>query len=190
MMEIALTKNRLDEVEAFILAFGVKAKGAVGRAATRTVRGVRTDGTRLIRSEYNVKAGAVRRAFTIQRATRNNLEAVARVRGHRLSLIHFSPRPGKPGMRKPPVGVSVRVKRQRKAIPGSFVARMQKNSAAAVFTRKGKARFPVKKLYSLAVPEMLDREDFQEEIQDGANSRFEKNLTHEVNRMLAKEGAR
>lgn len=188
--EIDITKKSLDEAHAFILAFGGKAKVAVGRAATRAVRGIRTDGSKLIRSEYNVKARVVSQAFTIQQATRNNIEAVARVRGHRLSLIHFSPKPSRPGMRRPPVGVSVKVKRQRKVIPGSFIARMRKNSSPGIFMRKGKARFPIEKKYSLAVPEMLDRDDFRDEIQDGANRRFEKTLNQEINHMLHKQGAR
>lgn len=189
-MNIDITKNSLDTAEAFILAFGGKAKPAVARAVNRSVKGVRTDGVKLVRSEYNVKAGVISKAFTVRRATKGNLEAVARVSGNRISLIHFDAKPSIPGGRKPAIGVSVKVKKQRKVIRHSFVARMRKNSSVGVFVRKGKERFPILKKYSLAVPEMMDRDDIREEIQKGADKRFGKTLNQEINYMLQKAGAK
>ncbi|MCG8639149.1 MAG: phage tail protein [Desulfobacterales bacterium] len=189
-MIIDIEKQSADKVRKFFAAFGKQAESAHVRATNRALMGIRTDGVRLVREEYNVKAGVVRKAFSVHRASPNNLEAKAVAFGRRIPLKQFSPRPSKPGGRLPPKGVSVEVRKgARKIVRSSFFARM-KSGHTGVFTRVGKERLPIRERHSLAVPQMLNREDVTKELEAGAVKRFERTLDHEINRALQKMGAK
>lgn len=188
-MKIDIGNDCIETTSAFLMAFGKEAERAVVRSVNRAVQGIETDGVKLIRQEYNIKAGDVRKAFKIKRAGNGVLEAAAIVSGGRIPLIRFGARPAKLGGRKPLKGVSVLVKKARKTIRHSFVARM-KSGHVGVFQRDRNRRLPISEKFSLAVPQMLENPVVIEQIQEGVLKRYERTLTHEINLALNKMGAR
>jgi hypothetical protein len=183
-MRIEITGTGLDKAEGFLNAFGSRAKKAVTRSVNRTVAGVRTDVVKEVRQEYAVNAKTVRSALSVRKATRGSLEAFVDVAGTRLPLIRFAPRPSKPEARRPKAGVSVMVKKgQRKSVSHAFVARM-KSGHVGVFQRSGGTSLPIEEKYSLAVPQMVARDNVRAKLQENALARFEKNLDHEMGREM------
>ena len=181
--------NNSDLAAEFIQAFAAKGKRGVTRAVNRAVNGVRTDGGKLIREDYNVKAGVIHKSFRVQRAGGGALKGAAIASGSRIPLLAFGARPAKPGGRRPKKGVSVKVKSTRKTVRGSFVAGM-KSGHVGVFMREGKARFPIREKFSYAVPEMLNRPEKVKTIEANAVRRFDKNLAHEIDYAFRKFGVR
>lgn len=88
---------------------------ALNRAATS----VRAEASREIRNVYTLRASAIGRAITLQRANSSTLTAVLTAKGRRLSLTNFT------GVRQTRRGVSVQIKRgQRRVISHAFLATM------------------------------------------------------------------
>ena len=199
-MELYIQSSDLKKAEDFLQSFGKHAFKSVAMAMNQTITGVRTDANRAIRENYNVKASVINKTMTITRArpNPNRMYAVLESSGNPIPLINFGARPSIPTKRKPGVGVSVLVKKTggRKVIPGSFVAQM-KSGHIGIYTRtgqpkkrvsagkyKGQMREPIKQLYSLSVPAMLQNNAVLEEIEARAIIRFEKNLNHAIDRFV------
>lgn len=187
-MRVKIDATDLVSAQKVLESFGDAARPMVAKALNRATRGIRTDASKMTRQEYNVKARQIRGSFSVRPATRSSLSAAAVSKGGAISLRHFNPLPSKPG-RRPRDGVSVKVTRTRKKIPGSFVARMP-NGSLGVFQRKGRSRLPIKKLYGPSVPQMLDHDNVLPDLQDGATLRFNKNLDHEIDYFLKRKGLR
>lgn len=189
-MIINLDQNNCTEkAEMFLRNLGRQAQPAIARALNRVAKGVPTDSVKEVRKEYNVKAGPVRKSFEIKKAKPAALEARAKASGHKVPLINFGARPSSPGRRKPALGVSVQVKKQRKVLRHSFVARM-KSGHIGVFQREGEFRLPIEQKFGPSIPEMISNEKVINLIQENANERFKKNLDHEIDYVLQKMGAR
>ncbi len=188
-MRIEITNSKAGLLSTFVKAFGAQAKQAVARAVNRTVKGVRTDAVKAAIREYSIKPPIVRKSIKVEQALNGSLEAAAIATGKRIPLIHFEARPKQPGGRRPIKGVSVQVKKERKVLKGSFLARL-KSGHVGVFQREGDDRLPIEEKRSLAVPQMLENQDVIEEIQEKAENRFDKSLSHEIDFALQKMGAR
>jgi hypothetical protein len=187
-MRVEIDATELVSAQKILENFGDAARPIIAKAINRATRGIRTDAARQARSEYNIRARQVRGSFVVTPAKKNRLYAAAVSKGGAISLRHFNPQPSNPG-RRPKAGVSVKVSRTRKKIPGSFVARMP-NGTLGVFQRSGRSRLPIKKLYGPSVPQMLDHDNVLPKLQDGATSRFNKNLDHEIDYFLKQKGLR
>jgi hypothetical protein len=189
-MRIVLNQDSAEmQMSEVVRALGPAANQATARALNRAIAGVRTDSVREVRKEYSVAPAAVRKSFRVHRAKRGFLEAEAVSTGGRIPLVKFGARPSSPGKRKPRIGVSVQVKRARKVVPGSFVARM-KSGHVGMFTRDGDGRLPISQKFGLSVPEMIGNDEVMARIQAGADDRFNKNLAHELDFALSKMGVR
>ena len=142
-------------------------------ATNKTQQRARTFLSVAIRKVYNVKASAVAKRTTVQRATARDLRAMIRFRGPRVGLINFSardkkvtlarkPRKGQAGLRwgRFRTGATVKVLKSgsRKLITSkpAFIA-TGANGNEHVFARKknGKGRKDIYALKTFSIPEMI-----------------------------------
>jgi len=194
-MKILFDGDTLEKMERVLNSFGPRGKVAVVRALNRALVGVKTDASRQVRQEYpGAKAATVKKSFTVARANKATLIAMARSKGARQPLILFGARPNRPKSKRPPIGASVRVSTTRKTIPGAFAARMP-SGHLGLFKRTGEFNSggveKIRELFTFAVPEALAWiEENQGAISDGARRRFVKNLDHEMDRVFQELGAR
>jgi hypothetical protein len=149
---------------------------------------MRTDAYREARKDYTIRAADVRQAFT-SRIWGSPPMGQATFSGRKIPLVRFSPRPAGVTRRRPPGGVSVLVKAQRKRITGSFVARM-KSGHLGIFQRQGTDRLPIEEKFGPALAQMLDNPEVNERIRERAAERFDKNLRHEFDFALKQGGLR
>jgi hypothetical protein len=186
-VEIRIASTGSERAERFLATFGARAGTGVRRALRRSLAGMRTDAYEAAKQEYNIRLADVRKAFT-SRIWGNPPVGQATFSGGKIPLIRFAPRPAGVTRRRPPGGVSVVVKAQRKAIAGSFVARMR-SGHLGVFQRYAKERLPIEEKFGPALAQMLDNPEVRERIEQRAAERFEKNLEHEI-AFAVKQGGR
>jgi len=133
-------------------------------AINKTAPKARTEMTRAITSEFNIKATDVRQRLRISKARRGHLQAqldpFASGRGRSMNLIRFmeSKVTLAEGRRRKKAGTQnmlrFKVKRhgQAKAITGAFIG----NKGRTVFIREGEGRTPIKALSTVGVPSMFN----------------------------------
>lgn len=162
----------------------------LARALNRTAQNTRTNIVRGLRDDVglNLRAKDIRSGFDIHRATWGRLEARVAGKGPvAASLYLFAPRPKQPGGKRPTVGISVQVLRKsaRKPVPQSFLATI--NGVVGIYRRKGKERFPIKKLFGPSyMAYMRPGGDFMNKIEMLTRETLFKNVTHEAKYLLDK----
>jgi len=149
---------------------------SIGLALNRTADQARTEAGREIRERYNFKAREVSATFSIRRARGSQLDVVIRSRGRRTPLIKMAALQKK-------AGVQVKVTKQRRLLPGTFIATMP-NGNIGVYERKGKGRLPIQQLYTIAIPEAFTAEQVQEAVMSKVRDVFPKRLRFELERAL------
>ncbi|MNW36155.1 Prophage minor tail protein Z (GPZ) [compost metagenome] len=161
---------------------------AASSALNRSAASARTAGARKVRERYTIKAKDVNAVFKIiAKPSASSLEAVLRSRTGSLPLINFQTKPNAPPGRQPRGGVKVGViKGQRKALKHAFVAKVGSGGHIGVFERSTRRRLPIKELFGPPIPEMLNAEDVRQEIEHAFSETFERRLTHEMDRHLAR----
>jgi hypothetical protein len=203
-ISINLNATSLEKGERYLKAFGKLAVPGIQRAMNRSLKGVRTDAIPAIRDVYNVKAGVVRSSFTLYRAGGGGsahggmhggrLQASAVSRGSRISMMAFSPRPSTASRKRmPKVGASAMVQKGvRKTIPGAFVG-TSRAGLLRMYVREGKVRDRLRVISGPSVPQMLgamNHPEIYDRIRENAKQRYEKNLDHEMDRLLKRLGVR
>ncbi len=169
---------------------------ALSRAINRATEGMRTDITKTVTEQYAVRAGDVRATMKLVRANPSRLEASVHIEGPRIPLIRFKTSPTKPPKTKIP---TTRVMTSRaggfQGYKGAFVQRMD-SGHVGVFHRRGekrimksgsaagKERQPIAEWYGPSIAEMSGAPSITQVIEQGAYSRMEKTLDHEIGRML------
>lgn len=160
---------------------------AFSAALNRVGQGVKTEASKKIRETYDIRAGDVKRYGNIRitKANYGKLELLLTSRGSSVPLIRFKTSPSRQPSRAPRV-LSASVKRSgKKPIPGAFVRSME-SGHSGVFMRSSKSRLPIQELYGPAVPVMMSEPGVAEHLQNEANTRMQKRLDHEINRVLGR----
>jgi Prophage minor tail protein Z (GPZ) len=187
-------KTNADKVVMEFLAAGRDMRDrAVASALNKTVTQARTAASREIRGAgYNLKAGDVKKAMRMQRATSGQLRASLIASGRPIPLFKYS-------ARATAKGVSVSVMKGRKLIAGAFIATMP-NGRRGVFvrdmtkarhprTKKNKyADLPIKELYGPSIPAALANAKVQDALLTIMNEKFPKILEHECKWLARKLG--
>ncbi len=159
---------------------------AIVRALNKTAAQARTGASRAVRdSGYNIKASAIKRSFTIERATPSRLAVTLRATGAPVPLINY-------GATQTKKGVSVRVKNGRKTLRHAFIATMP-NGHRGVFVREGSGHkrvtkkdrsymsgLPIKELYGPSIPDSLASDAVQKAPAQQIASRYPAILAHEL----------
>lgn len=150
------------------------------RALNRAIDTAQTIANRKIRERYNVKAGAVRKAFKKKRAHGKQAYVVAelKIRGTRIPLIEF----GANWTRKMKPGASVKVLKDggRKRIAGAFIGVHGSLGQRHVFMRTTKDRYPIKILRSVSVPQQFVHKQVIEAVNKATRETFSKNFEQQL----------
>lgn len=171
-----------------------KFQRAIIRALDRTAKQGRVEAQRAIRSEYNIKlkdlSGHIKTDIHPSK-----MQAVISAKGSVLPLKLFNPRQvieardrksgglysklrkAKPGS-KGVAGVTVMVKQgHRKLVRGGFMAKMP-SGHIGVFKREGKARLPIRELFSVSMPKAFEKTI--EAVKKRILEQWKKNIIHEL----------
>lgn len=171
---------------------------AIPRALNKTATTARADASRQIRSEgYGIKAGDIKAAIAIRKATLAEITATLQVRGRPIPLIKYSARATKDG-------VVVSVKNGRLLVKHAFIAtmpsghkgvfvRVDSASHARLLASKGikaygfkrKANYkhglPIRELFGPGIPSAFRNEAVQKAMQEAVRKRFPVVLGQELN---------
>jgi hypothetical protein len=97
-----------------------------------------------------------------------------------MPLERFRVSPSKPRPQNPPL-LKVGIKREGglKQFPGAFVIPNLK-----IYERIGKARYPIKRKYGPAVPQLIGGEKIRAEVEVESIRVYQERLDHEIKRVL------
>lgn len=174
-------RHNLKEIEISLgrLADNLRNKALV-RALNRTATTIRAEAAREIRAEYNLTVGEIKGQMRIENASTAQLRSRVIVSGRPLSLSDFNPRQNAKG-------VAVTIKRgQRKTISHAFL--LNRPGGSPVMVRVGKARLPIKKLFTLSLPSAFTNDKVMAALKRVAAKRFPEAFAQEARYYLNKGG--
>lgn len=129
-------------------------KIALARAINRTLLHVRTNTVRGLAAILALRHKDIRATLRMRKAHASKLEGALEGRGPKaIPLYQFSPSPKTPEQRRPKIGVSVRIRRDRGRVrvAGSFIARSKQSGQLGVFERVHSDRaWPIRRLFGPA----------------------------------------
>lgn len=150
---------------------------ATYRALNRALDKVGTETGREIRKEYNVRQRAVTSALRKRRAHPKSLFARLIVEGVRLGLIEFDARWSR---RMPGTSVKVKTRGGRSVVRGAFIAVNRATGYRGVFRRLGKARYPIRNLRSISVPQAFSNQKVLSALDRVGVETFDKNFHQQI----------
>lgn len=146
-------------------------------ACNRAANSTRAEAVRAVRERYpGFKAGAIRAAMQIVRASKLNPIAKVRVRGQRSPLIAFSARQNR-------AGTSVLIT-QRKTVKSAFIATMP-SGHKGVFRRTKANRFVLKRqriaeLKTLSIPQAIVHHQILDRLRPFSERRYQIELARAI----------
>ena len=167
----------------------------VARAATRALNKglvtMRSISTKQISRILAVQQKKIRATFSIKKARFERLEGSLLAAGEKaIPLYAFSPSPKTPEAKRPKIGVSVRIRKDRGRVrfPGSFIARVGSGSIGVFERVRDDLSYPIRKLWGPAPLAYLLQDEpvpgggklVVDEIDDQFEGVFEKYLAHEL----------
>lgn len=201
-VQVKIDESGIKNADRILRLLGTRAPKAIMRAMNRAIQGVKTDASREVRKEYNVRDRDVKETFTAHKASPENPSAIASFKGRAIRFGAFSPLPKEPpawkgvpvARRKPKAGVSLRIKKSRREVmAGTFMARMS-TGHIGVFRRGTKEPLedtvPIYEPSAPSIPHFIDNEEIKDRLQTAAIARFNKTLDHETDRILKRIGAK
>ncbi len=187
-------KDNFPDVIAKLMSLGSDiGNKAMVRSLNATVTQGKTEMARTISKEFRINVGTARERLEVSRASAKggNLEfevaLSARTNKYRgLNLVRFvtggTPRRTKKGMAQ----VKLQVKRAggRKSIKGAFIATNRKTSGTALFIRTSNARYPIKTLTTIDIPQMFNTRRINEVVVKVMKEKFEANFDREMRKIV------
>lgn len=209
-MRITVNDAELQRVQEQLGELKDKAPNIIARALNRSVSNLKATIPKVVRQDYHVKAGAVKETLDAFTANASKLEAQVKSKGKLLGLNKFKVSPGTVNPnRKSQLKIAVK-KDGTKLIPGAFNANLNgikvfKRTKSKVVPskgtykgrvvkrgpRKGKQllRAEIERKFGPSVPQMIGNQENVEKINQSAYVTYEKNINHDINRLLSKMGA-
>lgn len=188
LINLDVTEDRWLRAAAKTASLPLGLEKAMARSLNKTVLGMRTDASRMVRQEYAVPVRDALGLVFIRKAYQGYLQAEMKCQSSaNISLGHFGPRPVRVksagGKRQ---GVSVMVKRSsgRKRLGQGF----QPKPGGPIFARDGQDRLPIHKLFTSAPVRFLERPDSQARLLAQGEARLAKNFAHESAWILEQAG--
>lgn len=180
---ITIDTSALNRVMRGMRGFEREVPAAVQSALNRTIDHVFTKSAQEVTKRYNIKNKEVRETMYKQRASRGSINAFVRFRGKRFTLGRFLPG----GLLSSSKVAKVKIKKsagyQRVGgEPKAFVQTI--NGRSHVMRRKGRARYPVDVMRTIATAQMVENDDVQEAIQQAASIMLARRVEHEIDRRL------
>ncbi|WP_163538301.1 phage tail protein [Gracilibacillus sp. YIM 98692] len=183
-VSVDIDRKLVADVQKRLGEFHKKAPNAIAKALNRAMTNVNSNIKKEIRKEYHIKSRDI--ASTLSkpaRATKNNLYAEVNSKGRPIGIDKFkvSPKTVNPN-RKSPIKIAVKKDGVKKAM-GAFIADI---NGIKAFKRTSGSRLPIQRLFGPSVPQMLEDEGIQEEVNQLGQETFDKRLDHEIERILEK----
>lgn len=169
---------------------------AIASAVNKTMDSAVTQIKKEVAAEYTIKQKDIAKAIKKNKANVNKLTAAAIAEGGQVALYKFqhSPQAPPPKQRyKQPVKVKVKKSGNKAVVKNKagnkgFIQTM--NGHNMIFARKGKKRYPIEKLFSLSVPQMIsDKNDSKgsiKRIKARTEEMLVKKIDQEINYRLEK----
>lgn len=203
-IDIRLDRSDVDAVSRALSGIRGGAETAIMRAVNRALTGVKTDMAKETAKVLNLTQKRIKKDITVSKANKTTLAGKVTSKGKPVNLEQFKAKQKKKG-----VSVKVMKSGGRKTIPGAFIF-IGRNSNRLVGWRKKtdanaqyigtkrkdtnmeygalprKYRLPIESLYGPRIQDITARPEIMRAIEDGAGVRLEKELAHQVQRILDK----
>jgi hypothetical protein len=211
MIEIKANQQDLADLLGKLEALPKGLATATSRAINKSLTSVRAEMVRLIRADYDLKAGEIRKQLVLVKATPSRLEGrIAGESSPGVPLLQFvrmkrvpSTLRTKGGAYTPKVGIPVLIRRDKGKLVfkraflarmgsghvGAFVRTVQTLKASGRGRRESKmGKRYVKELYGPSPIKLMGSNANQERIEDFAQEVMDKNLRHEAEFFLIQAG--
>ncbi|WP_392559349.1 phage tail protein [Orbus mooreae] len=183
-------------VKSLMNELGDKAARIMADSQNRAIAGVRTDGTKLIKSESGIERKVIFKSFTLIKASAKSDNPTAKVivSGRPVGLIKYPHKPKRIMAGKTRSGVKINVAGKDVHFKHGFVAKMP-NGHIGIFervrgvkTKGGKEK--LSEFFGPSVPQLAGRGAIEEKIIKQAQERFINRFNQQANRYLKSKGAK
>jgi hypothetical protein len=177
---ITITSKDIGDVERRLDQYSKKAPVVIYRALNRAASGIKTNASKKAREGYRIKAKDVNQTFSIKKASRGSLGASVTSKSGSIGLEKFRVNAT---LEKRPKKFKAAVKKggSLKEITRGFVASV---NGIKIFSRVGKPRLPIDRLFGPPVPQMVNNKDVRGFVEQQAMDTYQKRLDHEIKRVL------
>lgn len=177
---VQVNKSDVAKVRQQLGKYAHKAPEVISRALNRAAEATRTQAVRATAKRYYLKSKDIRDKTITYKASKSVLLARVISKDHKMPLERFRISPNKPRPTNPPV-LRVGIKRDGglKKFPGAFVIPNLK-----IYERVGKSRYPIKRIYGPAVPQLIGGEKIRAQVEIESIKVYEQRLDHEIKRVL------
>ena len=196
MIELKVFHNLEDAIE-FCRVMGDRLDPEIAKAMNRAAKGIRTDVTKQIATTRDIKRSEMK-DWSFRNASAANLEASATIKGARLGLEKFAPRPKRVMDGRTSGGVQVTIFGKQVQLRHGFMHSFRSGDLQVLQRKKGaqpkndfdsqgrrlKGRFPVYHPTAVAVPQMADDDDVVDKATEGYGERYLKQFDHLVDRLI------
>jgi hypothetical protein len=179
VFEALVIKSDLPKVELRLGKRYKQAPNVISRALNRAAEATKTKAIKETTGKYFLKASDIRPKISTYKSSKTRLRATVIVKDNKMPLEKFKVSPSKPRPKNPPI-LKVGVKRpELKEFSGAFVIPNLK-----VYKRVGPKRYPIKRIYGPAVPQIISGQKMRYEIQSESYKTYQRRLDHEIKRIL------
>lgn len=186
---ISLSEREIEKATKLLRNIPGGVEKAIVSTINKSIYGAKTDSTKRVTQEYVIKQARVREVIQVLKASKNSLSARIISRGRPRALTYFKTNPRDvPRKRLKKLLISQVKKGAGGPIKNAFLARM-KSGHLGVFHRTGETRENskleiIKQNYGPSIAQMLGAKSVVAYVEEKAQKRIEKNLNHEIERIL------
>lgn len=189
MIQLKIDDSQLKRLSDKLEKFPKEIPKAANAAMNRTITYVKKEVKKSVTAEYNVKSGEIEGTLSIKKSS-GNIGAMIISRGKTLNMDHF-PSNIESGLKKRKA-IKVKIKKSGfknvSTQPKAFIASL--GGTFHIAKRKGNARFPIKVLSTLSIPQMISNSKISENVQQKAQEQLKKRIDHEIEYRLNKMSGR
>lgn len=196
------SKNLLKVIDS-LSEFPKEIRPAIARVINKTMDSTITQVKKEVNAEYTIKQKDVAQSIKRERAKVNKLTSTSTSLGNPIPVYKFKHTPQKPPDPKvgykQPVRATIKKGSGRKLVKNKvgnkgFILKMKSKKSDEginmIFARKGKRRYPIERIFSLSIPQMISDEEGRkgsiQRIQARAEEMLDKKVEQEINYRLDK----
>ncbi len=188
---ISLSEREIEKATKLLRNIPGGVEKAIVSTINKSIYGAKTDSTKRVTQEYVIKQARVREVIQVLKASKNNLSARIISRGRPRALTYFKTNPRDVPRKRLKKLLRAQVKKGAGGpIKNAFLARME-SGHLGVFHRTGKKRKKdktnlesIEQNYGPSIAQMLGAKSVVAYVEEKAQKRIEKNLNHEIERIL------
>ena len=193
LLQFDIDQATLQVIEQALGGLKSESRKVLKNAVNATAKQAKADLAQKAKEEYAVKKTRFTKAMTTRNASLSRPEATINVTGQQLELRDFKVSPAtvrtgnaRPSVVKAKVLLSSSMKPLATSDTKAFITKFQSGHVSIV-QRKGKSRFPLKKLLSNSIPKMVGSEDkVYGIVEPHIYSNLMDNITKEIRKVLRK----